>query len=174
LPVPELTPVTSAFCPFNHSGSGCDDGNTGAGHAVEDSTIDAIVLYLLCRTAGSRWNAWLQQLCDQSRPARLMGRAEPTTGIAMEVLVEMNVIAEVWVVLDARSIARQRAAAVRITQKQTADAPSELAGHLMDREMPTGSRRALDEELVAVVMVKLLERFDDQKIERQPDRTPPV
>src|SRR5262249_43420242 len=160
-PMPELAPVTSALCPFNHSGSGCVVGSAGRGQAASDSTDEGIVLYLLRRAAGSRWNAWLQQLCDQSGPARLMRRAESPAGVTMEMLVELHVVAEVRVVLDVRSISHERAAAALVAEEEIAQPRSELARDLVNGEMSTRARRALDHEIVSVVVVELLERFDD-------------
>ena len=39
---------------------------------------------------------------------------------------------------------------------------------------PTGAGRAFHLEIVAVVMMKLLERFDQEIIGRKPNRAPPV
>ena len=47
-------------------------------------------------------------------------------------------------------------------------------GHLLDGEIRAGSRRALHLEIVAVVVMEFLQRFDDQEIDREPDRSAPV
>ena len=50
----------------------------------------------------------------------------------------------------------------------------ELLGDLENRDIVTRTRRALDLEVVAIVVMKALQRLDDEKIHRHPDRTTPV
>src|SRR5688572_31262528 len=45
---------------------------------------------------------------------------------------------------------------------------------LVDRAQPAGAGRALHAEVVAVVVMKLLQRLDDEVVHREPDRAAPV
>ena len=47
-------------------------------------------------------------------------------------------------------------------------------GDLVQRQILARAGRALDREVVAVVVVELLERLDDQVVDREPDRAAPV
>ena len=70
-------------------------------------------------------------------------------------------VAEVKVGLELRM--RPERCAVLVAQENRAQATCELLGDLEDREKFSGARRALDLEVIAVVMVKALQRFDDQE-----------
>src|SRR5207244_2906063 len=47
-------------------------------------------------------------------------------------------------------------------------------GHSPQVEQPAGAGRALDLQVVAEEVVELLERLDQQVVDREPDRPPPV
>ena len=59
----------------------------------------------------------LNQLRHETRPTRLMTRANARAIIAVEVLVERDVIAPVWVILERFVSAKNGAASVRIAQE---------------------------------------------------------
>ena len=50
----------------------------------------------------------------------------------------------------------------------------QLVGDLLDRDEAARAGRALDLEVVAVVVMELLQRLDDQEVDREPDRPAPV
>ena len=74
-----------------------------------------------------------------------------------------------------RLLAEHRAARRRSSRRKMPRQPlRELVGDLVDRVIAAGAGRALDLEVVAVVVVELLQRLDDQVVDRQPDRPAPV
>src|SRR5262245_34908865 len=83
-------------------------------------------------------------------------------------------VSKVRIVLKAAVAAEDGAVPIRIAKEDPVQAGGELAGDLVDRVIPTGTRWTLNLEVVAVVVVELLERFDDQVIDRHPDRSAPI
>ena len=70
------------------------------------------VLLAMRRAAG------LKQFRDESRPAGLMGRANATSVVAVEILMEQNVIFEVRISRELRVIFQNRTLAVVAFQEQ--------------------------------------------------------
>ena len=92
--------------------------------------------------------------CDQAGPAGLVRRAETVAGVAVKILVEEDVIAEVRVVGELWIIFQRGPPAGVILQKQ----PREPRGNLLrlprqDLEI-FPNRRTFDLEFVAIVMVE--------------------
>src|SRR4051812_11722013 len=75
----------------------------------------------------------LNQTNDERGPAGLMIRAQPATGIAIEVLVKEHEIAPMRVRRPARISAVHGSPAVRVSQKQGRDATREIARDLEQR-----------------------------------------
>src|SRR5678815_54646 len=103
-----------------------------------------------------------------------MGRADAASYVPVEILEEQQVVAEMRVVLQSRILREHRAAAVFVLEKDSRQARAELLGHVVDRDEPARADRALDLEVIAVVVMELLQRFDDEEVDREPDRTAPV
>ena len=83
------------------------------------------------------------------------------------------VIAEV-LVLHERLIPMQRSLSVLVLHEDPAQPPAELACDVIEGHELARSGRALDLEVVAVVVVKLLQRLDQQIVRGKPDRSAPV
>ena len=115
-----------------------------------------------------------EQLRDEPGPARLMRRADAAAGVAMEVFVEQQVIAEMRVLLQARVMREYGPMPVLVREENASEPRGELVGDVIDREERSGSSRTFDAEVAAEVVVKLLQRFDDEEIHRKPDRAAPV
>ncbi len=75
----------------------------------------------------------LEQICHHSRPASLMAGADTATSITMEVLVEWDMIAPVWIVLKGRVGAKDRSAALLIPQKDARKPSCKLIRYLPQR-----------------------------------------
>src|ERR1700758_3486237 len=116
-----------------------------------------------------------QELRDQTGPPGLMRGADAAAAVAVKVLIEKNVVAEVWIVLPpCRVMSVERAAPARITQENAREPHGELVGNLIECQEASGAGGAFDLEVVAVVVVKLLQRLDDQEVHGKPDRSAPV
>ena len=76
--------------------------------------------------------ARLQQLCDQSGPAGLVSGADAAAGVAVKILVEQDVIAEVLVVLQAWVLREDGSLAVLVLEEYSGQALGDFARRLLD------------------------------------------
>src|ERR1700722_4455164 len=110
-----------------------------------------------------------EQLGDQRRPSQLMRCADAPAGIAMKVLVERDAVLVVRIRLQLRLLTQHRPLAARVLQEDPRQAVRQFRGDLLNGEIVPRSGRTFHSEIVAVVMMKLLQRLDDEKIERKQD-----
>src|SRR5689334_6141190 len=103
-----------------------------------------------------------------------MGSADTPAAVTVEVLVEQHVIAKMRIPLHARVMIEYRPLALLVLQEDAREPRGELIRHLVDRHELARARRALDAKVIAVVVMKLLQRFDDEKVHREPDRPAPI
>src|ERR1700683_187672 len=103
-----------------------------------------------------------------------MGGPYAAAGVAVEVFVKRNVLAKVWIRLQLGGLAQHGTISVGVFEKYARQPVRELRSHLFNGQIAAGARRALDAEVVAVIMMKLLQRFDDEEIERKPDGAAPI
>ena len=103
-----------------------------------------------------------------------MGSADTAARVAVEVLVEMDVVAEVWVVLVARLVGEDWPSAVLVFKEYPRETRRELVRDIVDRSEVGRASRARDAKIVAVIVMKLLQRLDDEEVHREPDRPSPV
>src|SRR5262249_47574323 len=106
---------------------------------------------------------------DDSCPASLVAGADARAVIAVEVLVEQNEIAPVWVGLEFRGRAVDRALAGLVAQEDATQTPGNLLADLEQVHLPARPGRALDRELVAVVAVEFQQPANDQRVDGHPD-----
>src|SRR5437016_2764213 len=119
-------------------------------------------------------SALLEQLRHQARPSGLVVGADARPVVAVEVLVEEEVVAEVWVALQLLRLPERRTASVFIAQEDRGESSGDLRRDLGERELPAGAGGKLHREALAQVMVELLQRLDQEVVDREPDRPPPV
>src|SRR5947209_5841594 len=103
-----------------------------------------------------------------------MTRSDTCAGVAVEVLVEEHEILPVRVVAIESVRGVHRPAALAVLQENAGHSARDLGGHLPERHHRSGAGRALDLEVVAEIVVELLERLDEQEIHREPDWPAPV
>ena len=79
-------------------------------------------------------NGAFEQLGDQAGPAGLVRRADAAAGVAVEVLVEQDVVAEVRIGLQLRSWSPKTGRRPsRPSQEEPRQAARQFVGHLVDR-----------------------------------------
>jgi hypothetical protein len=105
----------------------------------------------------------LQQFRHQSGPARLVRCADAPAGVAVEIFMKQDVVPEVGVAVQLRVVSQSRTKAALIAQENAREAAGQFIRHLVDRQEVARAGRTLDLEIIAVVVVKLLQRLD-QKI----------
>src|SRR6478609_1449119 len=107
---------------------------------------------------------------DQGAPARLVRRPQPTAGIAVEVLVEEEVVLEVWIGLKLLVAAEDGTPPVLVAPEDADHAAAKLVSDLLQRPFLAGPDRAFDAKLVTVEFVEPVQALDDEIVERHPDR----
>src|ERR1700761_5183430 len=123
---------------------------------------------------GRRRPGHLDKIRHEGRPPRLVGRAQPLPGFAMEVLVEEDVVAEVGVGLELLVAAKCRAAALGIAGKEADQPGAEVVGDFPEVAVVGATRGVWHLEAVAVEVVEALEAADEHKVDGEPDRAAPV
>ena len=88
--------------------------------------------------------------------------------------MKQQVVPEVWVLLHLRVLRENRPQTVGIFEKDPLQTACDLLGSLVDRDQGPGACRAFDAKVIAVIMMKFLQGFDQEKVHRKPDRAAPV
>src|SRR5260370_35506135 len=91
----------------------------------------------------------------------------------MEVFVEQQVVAEVRIALQLRVVAEDCPPALLVAQEQPAQSTRQLLRYLFNGDEVAGTGWAFDLKVVAIVVVELLQRLDQEIIDREPDWAPP-
>src|SRR5438094_6106572 len=79
-----------------------------------------------------------------------------------------------WVCLKLLQIAEHGATSPRVLQEYACHAARQFARYLPQVHHLSRSSRELDLEVVAEVVVKFLQRLDEQVVRREPDRSSPI
>src|SRR5208282_4607980 len=99
----------------------------------------------------------LQELRNESGPARLMRRPHATARVAMKVLVEQHVVAEVRIAREFGVIFENGPLAISALQEKARQTTRQFLGHLVQGEELSGPCRTFDFEIITVVVVKSLQ-----------------
>src|ERR1700737_1921745 len=94
--------------------------------------------------------------------------------VAVEILVEQQIVAPVRIGLEFLRPAEHRSATILPSSKEAAQTPGDLLADFKQGHLHARSGRALDRECVAVVQIKLSQRADQQRVDRHPDRPAPI
>src|SRR5262245_8571672 len=103
-----------------------------------------------------------------------MTRPAAAARFAVKVFVKQHEIAPVWIIRVLGCVAVTRTRAVLIRYKNVSQPTCELTGHLLERGHVSRAGRAFDLERFTIKQVITFERFDDQKVDREPNGTAPV
>ncbi len=87
-----------------------------------------------------------------------MAGSDASAGVAVEVLVEQQVVVPMGVGLEAFVRAEDGAASVLVAQEDVGEPTREVFRDLPEGQVRAGAGGAFDQELVAIVVVELLER----------------
>src|SRR5271165_1217330 len=119
-------------------------------------------------------SALLHQLRDYAGPSGLVAGSNSGSRIAVEVLMEQNQIAPVRIGLELFEIAEHRPAAFFIAKKNVRHAARQFSRHFPQGHCLSRSGGELNLKVVAQVVMKLLERLDQQVVQREPNGATPV
>src|SRR5713101_5754815 len=103
-----------------------------------------------------------------------MARADPGPIVAMKVFVKENEIFPVRIILKNLQPAGNRTAAIRIAKENMNEPAGDFSRHLPQIGFLRGMRRTLHLEVLPVVVVKFLQRFDEQIVYGKPDGSAPI
>src|SRR5262245_40248994 len=93
--------------------------------------------------------------------------------IAVEVLVEQDEIAPMWIFLENARTPVNRPASTSVAEEDAGQTPREILGDLVQIHELAGAGRTLHLEVLAVVHEVVEQRADDQPVDRHPDRAAP-
>src|SRR5580658_3166200 len=125
-------------------------------------------------TAGTLFPALLDQFGDEPGPAGLVARADTGAVIPMEIFVEKKQVLPVGIALEQFRAASDGAAALLVTNENVNEAAGDFGRHFPEIYFASRSRREFHFEVLAVVMVVLLQGFDQEIVHREPDGAAPV
>src|SRR5215211_397075 len=111
---------------------------------------------------------------DEAGPAGLVRGAEPHAGVAVEVFVEEDEVAPVWVGLKFFVPAVGGAAALCVAREEADEPFGEAARHLVELDRRLAGDGAVDCELVAVGFAQLAQGLDHHEGRGEPDGAAPV
>lgn len=111
---------------------------------------------------------------DDTGPAGLMAGAEAGSVVAVEVFVELDVIAPEGIFLEFALAAIDGPRAVFVLEENAGEAAGDFLGDLVEVHLAAGAGGAFDGEVVAIVGVVLEQRADDEGVDGHPDGTAPV
>src|SRR6266403_2825251 len=103
-----------------------------------------------------------------------MARADPRAIVTVEILVKRDEILPVRVGLKFLRAAENRPAAVFVAEKNPRESMGNLTRDFPEVEHLAGPCRALDLVAVTKKEMKFLQRFNEQKIHWEPDRSAPI
>src|SRR5688572_23870297 len=103
-----------------------------------------------------------------------MRRADTGSVVTVEVFVEEDVVAEMRIVLILALTAEYGPVAVFPAEKQACQASRQLGRNAAEIHEIAGTGGELDLKVVAVVVIELLQRLDEEVVHGKPDRSAPV
>src|ERR1700682_2172833 len=98
-----------------------------------------------------------EKSCHQTGPAGLVRGTDTTSGVAVEIFVEKYIIAKMRVLLQVGIVAIHRTSAALIPEKKACQAGGQLICDLIEGDEFSRVCRAFNFEIVAVVVMKILQ-----------------
>src|SRR5258705_9490572 len=112
----------------------------------------------------------LDEFGHESCPTGLVTGAQPGTIVAMEVFIEVDVVAPVRIRLELFRSAVDWSLAMRVAQENPGEPVRDFLADLEEGHEFPGSRGSFDFEVVAVIQVEAQQRTDNASVHRHPDR----
>lgn len=103
-----------------------------------------------------------------------MAGSDPSPIVSMEVLVKWDNIPPVWIILKFTDSSMYGTSPGFIAEKDMRQSTGELRSHLIQRNEVAGTYRILYLVRVAEIVMKLLDGLDQQIVDWEPYRPPPV
>lgn len=103
-----------------------------------------------------------------------MAGSESRTVVTVEELIEQDMLAEIRIGLEFFRVAKHRAASFFVFQENTRKPTRYLLRNFPQIHHNAGTSRTLDLQIVAVIMMEFLQRFDQKVVDGKPNRPSPV
>src|SRR5580698_3053802 len=103
-----------------------------------------------------------------------MTGSQTGAAVSIKVLVEQHEVAPVWIGLELFEFTENRTPTVFIAKKYPRQPAGELGRYFPQRQHFPTSGRELNLKIVPQIVMKLLERFNQQIVQWEPHRSSPV
>src|SRR5690348_13233854 len=103
-----------------------------------------------------------------------MAGSYPSSRVTVEVFVEEDEVPPMWVGLKLFEIPENGPAALLVLQEDARHPARQLSRHLPQSHHLSRPGWKLDLEVVAQIVMKLLQRLDQQVVHWEPNRPPPI
>src|SRR5262245_54850674 len=100
--------------------------------------------------------------------------SQTRAGVAIEILVKEQVIAPMFILLKLRVSVEDGPPPGGAALENRSQAPRQLHTYIPQVQMAPRPRWAFDREAVTEIPVEFLQRFNDQIVDRKPNRAAPV
>ena len=111
---------------------------------------------------------------DDAGSTRLVAGADAGTVVAVEILVEEDVILPIRIFLELFGSSVNRAPAVPIPQENTGESSSDFFGHFEQSHVPSGASWAFHLKVVAVELIQVQQSAYEQAIHGHPYGSSPI
>ena len=91
----------------------------------------------------------------------------------MKILIEQDIVPEMGISLHLLFPIENRTAHRIVSEKNAGQPAGQLSGDFAERQVSPGAGRALNGEIVSVILMKFLERFDEEVVYRYPNGSAP-
>src|ERR1700676_3456017 len=118
--------------------------------------------------------ALLQQLGDEGGPAGLVAGAHACAVVPVEIFIEQGIVVKVRVGLIFFAPAKYRPPALVVAQEDSRKTSRKLSRHLAQVHAHAGTGGKFYLEFVPEIIVKPLQRFDQEIVDREPHRAAPI
>ena len=119
-------------------------------------------------------SALFDQFGDQGSPASLVTRADAGAIVGMEIFVEEEQIFPVRIALEDFGAAGDRPSAVFAANENMNQAAGDFGSHFPEVRFTPRASGTFDFEVLAIIMVILLQGFDEEIVQWKPDGTAPI
>lgn len=116
----------------------------------------------------------MDDLCNEARPTALMGGTEAAACIAIEELVEPEVILPVLIEVEEIRLGIDGSTALVVAGEEMLHSVLEFLGDVAKVHVLARAGGTLDLERVAIEHVETEEGLDEQEVDAEPDRAAPV
>src|SRR6266481_166596 len=116
----------------------------------------------------------LDEFGHESCPTGLVTGAQPGTIVAMEVFIEVDVVAPVGIRLELFRAAVDGSSAMRVAQENPGEPVRDLLADLEEVHQGAGTRGAFNFEVVPVIQIEIQQGTDNECVDWHPDGSAPV